>query len=345
MIKLNLMCMKNQNFKIIFFVICFISINSCKKDSKTDSSWLLVEQENEEFGYVTAIKIDHNGALWFTQNSGNNNALEKYDGTTWQQYDLDPKYFCWDMVIDAQNQKWICTGDGILKFNGTDWTKYFEDKSFRTAVVDKDNHIWFLCVMNYENAVYQFDGTNWTIYDLNLLNPNSGNLSGWLLCINSDNYGNIFVGTAASQGLWKFDGLNWTIMNEIDGLTKYAIKSISFDVQNHMWIGTTVGISYYDGSTWQTYKSTSSYPFTDDLAGNDINAITIDATGSLWIGYNRMDDYGGRITKFDGNKFETYFFPTGCGDMTNCITIDKEGRKWIGFDGSINNRYLVFTGN
>jgi ligand-binding sensor domain-containing protein len=92
--------------------------------------------------------------------------------------------------------------------------------------------------------------------------------------------------------------------------------------------------------TWTIYKRNNG------LAGDTVNAITIDANGNLWFGV-----YGG-VSKYDGKKWTSYNKTNGLVDnVVRSIAIDGEGNKWFGtergvskFDDSYWTSYDVTNG-
>jgi streptogramin lyase len=68
-----------------------------------------------------------------------------------------------DMVFDADNNMWFGTSVGVLKYDGTNWTKFNDTTSVFTSTEmihtmfrDSNNGLWALGYY-----VYRFNGTNW----------------------------------------------------------------------------------------------------------------------------------------------------------------------------------------
>ena len=80
-----------------------------------------------------------------------------------------------------------------------------------------------------------------------------------------------------------------------DGLPSNKIRDIYKDSRGFIWIGTTAGLTRYDGKHFKTYTRD------DGLAGNRVWSITEDDQGDLWLGC-----YGDGISKFDGQTFTNY---------------------------------------
>ena len=46
------------------------------------------------------------------------------------------------------------------------------------------------------------------------------------------------------------DGSNWTKFSTANGLIYHSINCITSDRSNHIWVGTNIGVSRYNGSSW-----------------------------------------------------------------------------------------------
>ena len=100
------------------------------------------------------------------------------------------------------------------------------------------------------------------------------------------------------------------------------------------WLGTTKGLSSFDGTTWTTYNTSNS-----GLPSNIIKTVAIEENGTMWLG--TWDDDG--LIKFDGANWTIYNTSNSNipDDKVNVIIVDENQTKWIGtslglaqFDGS-----------
>jgi ligand-binding sensor domain-containing protein len=100
-------------------------------------------------------------------------------------------------------------------------------------------------------------------------------------------------------------------------------SEIAFDASGKVWIGRggeDGGLAYFDGSSWETYKSGSGLP------DNWVNALAVDTQGRAWIGV-----YEHGLSIFDGKTWQTYTtensgLPV---DTVYDIAFDTEGRAWV----------------
>jgi ligand-binding sensor domain-containing protein/class 3 adenylate cyclase len=104
-----------------------------------------------------------------------------------------------------------------------------------------------------------------------------------------------------------------------DGLAQSKVYCIIQDKGGFLWLGTTIGVSKFDGTTFINY-------FTDNgLAENGVKCMLKDSRGILWLGH-----IGGGITRYDGKKFEKIVVKDIeiDHDITSIVEDDK-GMIWL----------------
>jgi ligand-binding sensor domain-containing protein len=122
----------------------------------------------------------------------------------------------------------------------------------------------------------------------------------------------IWIGT--SGGLLKRNKSTGALVSKYlmkDGLVFDQVTSIAIDHLGNKWIGTTHGVSYYDGVTWTNYYTE------DGLKSNSVGDIIIDLEGNVWFGCSSG------VTKFDGNEWSSWTMLS-----TYDLTMDPEGNIW-----------------
>jgi len=110
----------------------------------------------------------------------------------------------------------------------------------------------------------------------------------------------------------------WTIYGTVP---INATKGSAMDDSANVWIATLGGgVSKMKDGTYITYTTSNS-----GLPTNNVKCVTIDTSGTKWIG-----TLSG-VAKFDGTTWTTYNSSNGLpGNNINCITIDNNNVKWIG---------------
>ncbi|TNF49651.1 hypothetical protein EP232_01270 [bacterium] len=109
---------------------------------------------------------------------------------------------------------------------------------------------------------------------------------------------------------------NYTISH---GLISNSVRAIAIDRLGFKWIGTSKGVSQFDGkSNWVTFD------YSDGLPSNFINCIVVDQNGFIWFG----TDSG--LSRYDGKSFRNFTVEDGLPDNNiNSLAIDANGVFWI----------------
>lgn len=162
-------------------------INTIEID-KTGNKWLgsiqkIIKFDNSAFTYynlidygffgfgVFCIYFDNNNHLWFGFDS---TGVGHFDGTSWNI--VDDYLNVSDIAVDQMGVKWICTAQGLEKYDNENWFHYddlnsdFPGGGAITIAVDSNNNKWI--GTNFGLAVY--NDTSWTIYNTeNAVLPNN----------------------------------------------------------------------------------------------------------------------------------------------------------------------------
>ena len=106
---------------------------------------------------------------------------------------------------------------------------------------------------------------------------------------------------------------------EADGLLDNSVNCISIDADDHIWLGTNSGVSFFDGFTWESYSTE------DGLVDNSIKAIFASSDGAVWIG----TDFG--VSVYNGSFWTSFTEEDGLGDnRINHINQSANGAIWFG---------------
>jgi hypothetical protein len=321
-----------------FYLLTFLILNFSLSQPQ---EWVVYNTSNSGLpnNDVLAIVIDGAGNKWIgTWGAG----LVKFDGIKWTVYNTSnsglPGNYVRAIAIDEQGNKWIGVyyysasriyiGEGLVKFDGVNWTVYntwnsgLPDNDVNAIAIDGQGNKW----IGTDRGLAKFDGVNWTVYEW----PFRSTISERVRAIAIDKKENsIWVGTQTyiSGGfdvkgcLAKFDGVNWTLYDYFD------VRAIAIDGQGNKWIGTWgAGLVKFDGIKWTVYNTSNS-----GLPGNYVQAIAIDEGGNKWIGTD------GGLAKFDGVNW-TVYKTSNSGLPSNWVTsiaIDGQRNKWIGTGGGL----------
>jgi uncharacterized protein (TIGR02145 family) len=298
-------------------IITFILIIASYLSNAQNPEWI-----NYYCGKENNVIVEESNFMWV----GTSGGLVKINKLTNSSifYNITnsglPGNHVYSIAIDSLGNKWIGTGNGLAKFDGTTWTVYNDSNSglpgneITSIAIDGSGNKW---IGAGEDGLTKFDGTSWTDYNQMFGLRNYG-----ITSIAIDNSGTIWIGLLEEGGLVKFDGTNWTRYDSYNsGLPGSYVSSIAIDSIGNKWIGTSYGMAKFDGINWTAY-----YPINYGMSSNTIRSLAIDKIGNKWIG---IGDY---LAKFDGINWTIYHTPYYMDDIgqINSIAIDSIGNKWIG---------------
>jgi ligand-binding sensor domain-containing protein len=102
-----------------------------------------------------------------------------------------------------------------------------------------------------------------------------------------------------------------------EGLAQSKVYCTFQDKDGFVWLGTTIGVSKFDGSTFQNFYSDNG------LAENGVKCIMKDSRGVMWLGH-----IGGGITRYDGSDFKKVMLKVITHDITSIVE-DEKGKVWF----------------
>jgi ligand-binding sensor domain-containing protein len=116
---------------------------------------------------------------------------------------------------------------------------------------------------------------------------------------------------------------NWILNDSINGKKPWFIIDIVIDTEENIWIESTDGICYFNGSVWKD-ATPSSYHLALD------GELEIDGAGNVWAAYYSGGNYAG-IARYNGVSW-TEYTQADIGLTINSvksITIDKNDNVWV----------------
>ncbi|HEX2867777.1 MAG TPA: two-component regulator propeller domain-containing protein [Ignavibacteriales bacterium] len=240
------------------------------------------------------------------------------------------------IAVDSFGVKWISADNGLVKFDGKDWTLYDKSNSAITCLypgpvtIEGKDTLW---IATYCAGLIRFDGKNWKVY-----NSTNSPLPAdkWITSVAIDPNGNKWIGTSTG-GAFKFDGKNWTVYDTTN--SKIPSNHINVVVYHSMMgltiFGTDKGVAMFDGTNWMINNKDNS-----PLPGNDVQTITIDKKGILWVGTK-----GQGFVAHAGTTCDIYnIYNSGLkSNFVSNIFIDKNNQKWIGTETGGLHRFIDTT--
>lgn len=249
-----------------------------------DGAW-----EHVEDGFVSAVAIDSEGALWISRELSLKVELLKYSDAEWTTY-LSQGYqestaFI-DMTATPDGGIWGANANGISRLLNGEWTVFTEEDGLPSTYMSivaasPDGKVW--CAVNkafYEidtegntgssaiqGGVSCYDGDTWKTYT-----TEDGLPSNDVYAITTGNDSSVYVST--DTGIAVFDGLRWeTVYQQYGGLIVMDYWGVLWS----SWSSKEGDLSSYDNGAWTNHGNPSYLNFWP-------KACDVDITGTVWIG-------------------------------------------------------------
>lgn len=176
-------------------------IGSClwlnKFDGTEWKSWTTPGSELAAAWFVHAITFDKDGTLWIGAETTTGFCFGKLTDKGIEEY-AEVKSPVYSIIVDKDNTKWLASREGLIKFDGVNFTRLNDPVSSSPidnvldAKLDKQGNIWLAS----GNLLVKFDGTTFTRFESELITHP-------VKCVEPDEDGTIWVGTIGG-GLLKF---------------------------------------------------------------------------------------------------------------------------------------------
>lgn len=255
----------------------------------------------------------------------------------WQTIQIDKNYASKNdirsIVFDTDNNIWIGTSFGVYKQEKERWILKTTDNVYIESLNIAPNNTIRGGVWGGGVYMSALTNDNWE-------KDKQSSLSMSANSIFSDSKGDTWIGTwdKGIVHLRSGKATNYTSENALIG--DNTITCFAEDKNNTLWVGTSHGISSFDGTSWRLFNTRNS-----KLKSNDIYALTTDAENNLWIGTPC-----GLIQKA-GDEWN--LFTTHNSDLPSntilCLATDKNNVIWIGTNKGIialkNDKQKVYTSN
>lgn len=277
------------------FSLCFLFLSIVFLHLTSAQQWTLFSAGNE----VKALVVEQE-YYWVATTNGlvkiHSETDEKQIYNTLNS-DLPTNYIL-SLAIDQNGVKWIGTTEGLVTFDGTEWTNY-EIPDLPTYVddisaitIDSEDVKW----MGIAGRLVRFDDTNWVIYDTTN-SPLSGSI---ISTIALDGDEDIWIGTlpassSSNNSIYQFNHNSWVEFHEQNSnLPSNKVFDIVIDAMDVKWIGTERGLARLENGAIETFA-----------ASNDVVlSVAIDAQGHKWLGHP-----SGALLYYDDEAWEEIVIP------------------------------------
>jgi ligand-binding sensor domain-containing protein len=303
-------------------------------------------------------------------------ALTQYQNDHWQTEQGLPQSTVQALVQTRDGHLWIGTMGGLARFDGIRFTTFDAHAipelgagSIRGLMEDAEGNLW---IGRAGAAVLYKDGR----FQIAFGEAVTGGASVWSFCQAADGA----VWAATYNGLVRWTKGTTQVFRQADGLPTNRLRTVAFDRDGVLWIGTTGGglVSYAggrfvtlrpgngfphaevravvpdpEGGIWAAtaggglarvlHGRITTYTVADGLPTNQLSALALDAQGTLWIG-----TWGAGLCRMRAGRFSSLSSAGGLlADQVWSLHADREGSLWIGswVDGLSrlrDRRFLVF---
>lgn len=327
---------KNYNF---IENIKYNYINSIQTD-KSGNIWIIAEIQGlikfdgtnvtvfdtlktmiSNFRY-SKIAFDNNDNLWIKDNDTN---LVKFDGINWNVFNTNSvfdegEFYIYNISFDNQNKLFL-PGNGIMIFDGTDWTlinranSSIPDDCINNILVDSKSNYWLgTCssgLVKYSNGIS-------TTYDLNL----NGLIDNQIKSISIDKNNKKWILTY--NGVSVFDGNKWNIFTQYNSNfpdKEFYFGDVCVDDNDNIWVSSQ-GFGLWMFNDTSIVNMSEKYP---EFVGKNVYKLINHKSGFLYVASDKS------LSKYDGTNWEIVIdYPT-----YKYFDIDDTGTIWRGEDNNV----------
>lgn len=294
----------------------------------SDQSWVAQRP-------IDAIYQDRSGTYWIVTREGVG-AFDPPSGRFTRRAELSPEASRSPAKIvgDENGTLWIGSLAELYRFDTAthDLTQPISspDRDVWTIYPDRSGTVW----VGMLGGLYRYSPYTHPFSHLQHEDASPNSLSSNLVTAiyeDPDRSGIVWVGTIGG-GLNRIDRAGGGITHYLDTPTSSPcagenIWSIHEDGADRLWLGTDCGLYRFDRNTG-AFKSFLPRPDRrDDHLQNNIDVITEDARGRLWMG-----TYWGDLFRFDRGT-EAFIRERKLAVPIRTLRTDQNGRLWIGTQG------------
>ncbi len=329
--------------KLILFSFIFLSV-SCIINPSSGSITLVDTALDNQF--IVSLAIENNGTAWvgiiYDQYGlvklNPDRSMEIFDHTNSCLVDSAN---VWDLEVDSQGNVWMLNADGLISYDGDNFTRYDSiDNNYyiphafdKLLAIDHEDVIWFIgsnpTVNCLTQKIYSFDGDEFTSHDPNGIDI--GQCSS-IEDIEVDKNGDVWFAFHRGNPVFlKYDGSEWTAFDSSDiGYTPYNISDIEFDSENNLWFNddyTLSSIAYNEQPSIYKFNGTNK---AIGFGGNHMTSeLSIDGNDNIWF-----TGFIPRLGIFDMNQRWVINNSDNVG-FCRVMKMAPSGDMWIGTSNGI----------
>jgi diguanylate cyclase (GGDEF)-like protein len=286
-------------------------------------------------------------------------SLTQYKIDVWQTEQGLPLNTVQSVFQTRDGYLWVGTAGGLSRFDGVRFTTY----DFAQAPEMASQPI-FGFMEDAQGKLWVGHSKGAAIYSNGIFTPAiSAEVSAgrrvWAFAQAQDGA----IWAATENGLVRWDKGATKLYQQADGLPTNRLRSLAFDTEGTLWIGTSGGglVSFAQekfkvlnpangfphlevryvladpqGGVWAAtaggglvhvkHGAIKTYTVADGLPTDQLTTLARDAQGSLWIG-----TWGAGVSRFSDGRFTSISIGGGlAGEHIWSVQVDREGSVWIG---------------
>ncbi|MFR9166838.1 MAG: two-component regulator propeller domain-containing protein [Dysgonomonas sp.] len=286
---------------------------------KNWEKWTTPRSAIDVIWVIMDMKQDKDGVLWLAGMSPSwkfgkfeNNAIQTIPGVNTYAYGLE---------IDNDNNIWLATNAGLVKYDRATFTTYDISNSTLPANTihdvkkDVSGNLWLTC----NKYLVKYDGSDFTKYEIPQIRENA-----MKLLPDGDV---IWVGTKRNQ-LFKFKDGEFTHIELSNSplITNEIALDMTIDGENNVWFGTRYNLTKIDANdNWHSlYRM-------DDIPPNAkrVSSSATDREGNVWITLGESDTIVMKISKSGTKAFTSQNSLLFRGMYAGKFCFDKKGNTWL----------------
>ncbi len=330
---------------------------------------------------VFAISQDSLGRMWFGTMDGLSR-YDGYDFKVWRNSANDSTSLSSNIIrhlfTDSAGRVWIGTGQGLSLYNPADDSfRNWNGGEVEGIAQADDGGLYVsigghLSVFNPADETWEDGGTDLgvpagALYRegnrlwiagrngvISVLDTGCGKVSTVVELPLNCGVSAILPGPGAlwvatdGNGLWKIDteGQKCTgtsCYRQSDGLPSGYVRSLAFDSDSRLWIGTYGGLCIFDGDRFHTIRGGDETEGT--LSQDSIRSICRDNQGGMWLGtyYKGINYWHPLRNHFKSLRHQAHSNSLN-DNVVNCFAEDARGNVWIGTNTGGVNRWNPSSG-
>ena len=253
--------------------------------------------------------------------SDSTKSLTQYKVDAWQTEQGLPLNTVQSLFQTRDGYLWVGTAGGLARFDGVHFTTYDSLQAPDMAsqpifgfMEDAQGNLW---IGHSKGASIYRNGE----FQVAISNEVTAGRRVWSFAQASD--GAVWAATENGLVRWQ-DGIT-KIYQEADGLPTNRLRSLAFDREGVLWIGTTGGgLASFAGGQFKILKPADGFPHPE------VRYVLADPAGGVWAA-----TAGGGLAHVEHGNIKTYTVADGLPtDQLTTLARDGQGALWIGTWGA-----------